>query len=206
VLWRHGRTAWNGENRFQGHMDIPLDEVGRAQAARGAALLAGLGPHALASSDLQRARDTAAELARLTGLEIAVDRGLRETAGGRWEGLLATDIAATDAEAYAAWRSGSDVAAGGAETRSQVADRATAAVGRLLGSVADGQILVVATHGGTTRALMGRMLDLPTDRWGVLGGLANCHWSVLEEGGSGGWRLAEHNAGSLPEPVVGDDL
>ena len=138
MLWRHGRTAWNGENRFQGHLDIPLDEVGRAQAARGAALLAGLGPHALASSDLQRARDTAAELARVTGLEIAVDRGLRETAGGRWEGLLATDIAATDAEAYAAWRSGSDVAAGGAETRSQVADRATAAVRRLLESVADG--------------------------------------------------------------------
>jgi broad specificity phosphatase PhoE len=83
VLWRHGRTAWNGENRFQGHLDIPLDEVGRAQAARGAALLAGLGPHALASSDLQRARDTAAELARITELEITVDRGLRETAGGQ---------------------------------------------------------------------------------------------------------------------------
>ncbi len=206
MLWRHGRTAWNGENRFQGHLDIPLDEVGRGQAARGAALLAGLRPHLLASSDLQRARDTAEELARLTGLAVAVDAGLRETSGGRWEGLLATEIAETDAAAYAAWRGGADVAAGGAETRSQVADRATAAIARLLESVADGQTLVVATHGGTARALMGRLLDLPAERWGVLGGLANCHWSVLEEAAAGGWRLTEHNAGSLPEPVVGDDL
>ena len=39
---------------------------------------------------------------------------------------------------------------------------------------------------------------------GALGGLSNCSWSVLGEGHRG-WRLLEHNAGSLPEPVYGDD-
>jgi probable phosphoglycerate mutase len=42
------------------------------------------------------------------------------------------------------------------------------------------------------------------DRWAVIGGLANCSWSVLEEVGSS-WRLVEHNAGSLPEPVMSDE-
>jgi probable phosphoglycerate mutase len=49
------------------------------------------------------------------------------------------------------------------------------------------------------------MLELPMDRWAVVGGLANCSWSVLEETESSSWRLVEHNAGSLPEPVMGDD-
>jgi probable phosphoglycerate mutase len=48
------------------------------------------------------------------------------------------------------------------------------------------------------------MLGLPVEHWRVFGGLANCCWSVLEEGRTG-WRLVEHNAGSLPQVVLGDD-
>ena len=48
------------------------------------------------------------------------------------------------------------------------------------------------------------MLGLPDELWGGLGGLSNCCWSVLGEGGRG-WRLLEHNAGTLLEPVIGDD-
>jgi len=36
VLWRHGRTAWNAETRFQGTTDVPLDDVGVLQAERAA--------------------------------------------------------------------------------------------------------------------------------------------------------------------------
>jgi len=202
VLWRHGRTAWNGEHRFQGHTDIALDQVGRSQAARASERLAELAPQLIVSSDLSRARDTAAELAGRVGLVVAVEPALRETSGGRWEGQRDTDLA-LDPD-YLAWATGADVAAGGAETRSQVAHRAVAAVRAAVDQLDDDGLVVITTHGGTIRCILGRLLDLPVDQWRIFGGLANCCWSVLEEGQSG-WRLTEHNAGSLPEAVLGDD-
>ena len=105
---------------------------------------------------------------------------------------------------YVAWIAGDDVPAGGSETRSQVGDRAVVAVRAAVEELDAGGLVVVASHGGTIRAVIGRMLDLPVDHWRVLGGLANCCWSVLEEGRTG-WRLVEHNAGSLPQVVLGDD-
>ena len=204
LLWRHGRTQWNDENRFQGHLDIPLDDIGREQAVAAADLLATLRPDVLVSSDLQRALDTAAALAELTGLTVDVDPGLRETDGGSWQGLRADELVATHGDAYRAWRAGADVAAGGAETRSQLADRATQSIDQALQRVPVGGLLVVATHGGTARAAMGRLLGLPVEQWRVFGGLANACWSVLQESRPG-WRLVEHNAGSLPARVVGDD-
>jgi probable phosphoglycerate mutase len=204
VLWRHGQTRWNLEDRFQGHTDVELDETGADQAVRSARLLAALRPHAIVSSDLRRARDTAEALARVAGLAVKEDARLRETYGGTWQGLTVTEIRALDAEAYALWRSGADVPAGGAESRSDVAARVMPAIAESLEPVPAGETLVVVTHGGSARAAIGSLLDLPMDRWAAVGGLSNCCWSVLEEVGAG-WRLVEHNAGSLPTPVMSDD-
>jgi len=208
VLWRHARTGWNHEGRFQGQLDVPLDDEGLAQARHAARLLATFPPTRLVSSDLARAADTAQALADLSGLVVVTDPRLRETDGGSWQGRLASEILADDGARFRAWRSGADLPAGGAETRTQVADRAEAAVKAALDGLTSGGVLVVATHGGTARALIGRLLGLPLDAWHVLGGLANCSWSVLEDAGDAGvarWRLTEHNAGTLPEPVAGTD-
>ncbi|HVQ19172.1 MAG TPA: histidine phosphatase family protein [Actinomycetes bacterium] len=202
VLWRHGRTTWNDEQRFQGHSDVGLNDVGRVQAQLAAQQLMQLRPHLIVSSDLSRAADTGDELARLVGLEVTTDPALRETNGGRWEGKQFSEL--VDDPDYLAWRSGGDVAAGGAETRSQVAERAITAVEAATGDLEDGGLVVVVTHGGTIRCVLGGLLGLPIPHWRIFGGLANCCWSVLEEGRSG-WRLTEHNAGSLPEAVLGDD-
>ena len=103
VLWRHGQTVWNAERRFQGQSDIPLDETGRAQADRAARLLAGLRPDLIVSSDLSRAASTAAALARLTGLEVTLDKDLRERHGGCWEGLTDTEIRGRYPAEHASW-------------------------------------------------------------------------------------------------------
>jgi probable phosphoglycerate mutase len=205
VLWRHGRTAWNAESRFQGSTDVPLDEVGVAQAERAARDLATLEPVLLVSSDLERARVTAQALGALVGLEVTTDPALRETFAGTWQGLVRDEIIAADGDTFRRWAAGDDVRPGGGELRSEVAERVTGAVLRHADALPAGGILVVASHGGAIRACLGTLLGLPPEHWPVLGGLVNCAWSVLEEMPGGRWRLLEHNARSLPEDVQGDE-
>ena len=85
-LLRHGQTAWNAEMRIQGQLDIPLDDTGLWQAQRLALALSGEHLDAVYSSDLQRARQTAAPLAAAAGLPVQLDPGLRERGFGSWEG------------------------------------------------------------------------------------------------------------------------
>jgi probable phosphoglycerate mutase len=200
VLWRHARTEWNSNRRFQGHADISLDDIGRDQAERAARMLASLEPAAIVSSDLIRAADTAEALARLTGVPVTLDAGLREFDVGTWQGLTTSEIKERFAKDYTAWRHGEPVRRGGGELDAEVAERSAAAIER----AAEAGTLVVVSHGGAIRVAIGYMLGLPPDMWGAIGSLANCCWSVLGAARRG-WRLLEHNAGTLPEPVIGDD-
>ena len=198
MLWRHGQTVWNAEHRFQGQTDIDLDETGVAQAERAARLLAALRPSAIVASDLRRAAATAAPLARLTGLEVSYDKDLRERSGGLWEGLSDPEIRARYPAEHAAW------APPEGETSAAVAHRAGGALERITEAASPGDLVVVVSHGAALRLGMSLLLGLPEDSFGVLGPLANCAWSVVEQRRQR-WRLLEHNAGTLPEPTLGDD-
>jgi glucosyl-3-phosphoglycerate phosphatase len=201
VLLRHGQTIWNVQHRYQGQTDIPLDETGQAQAQRAGRMLAGLAPHIIVSSDLTRATATAQPLARLTGLAISLDKDLRERAGGQWEGLTSEEIR----ERYPRERETWDPPDG--EGKPAVADRVAAALMRAAGGIQPGGLGIVVGHGAALRLGMERVLGIPAEASGMLGSLSNCSWSVLEEARRGGrWRLLEHNAGTLPEPVIGDDV
>lgn len=213
VLWRHGRTEWNAEQRFQGQSDVPLDDVGRRQAAQAARVLADLPPDRIISSDLSRARETAATLSAITGLPVADDERLRETFAGIWQGLTRQELEEGHGEELASWSAGSNVRPGGGETRLEVAERMVAAIDDALLELPAGRTLVVATHGGSARAATGALLGLPHEHWAALGVLSNCAWSVLVENvpQPGGvrhgppWRLQEYNAGSLPAVALADD-
>jgi glucosyl-3-phosphoglycerate phosphatase len=203
VLWRHGQTVWNAERRFQGQSDIPLDETGQAQAERAARLLAALRPDMIVSSDLSRATGTAVPLARLTGLDVVLDKDLRERHGGSWEGLTDAEIRERYPEAHATWTPPDG------EPTVAVADRVAAALERVAAAVAEqvtdpDALAVVVSHGAALRLGMSRLLGMPDELFGVLGPLSNCSWSVLGVR-YGRWRLLEHNAGTLPEPVLSDD-
>jgi probable phosphoglycerate mutase len=141
---------------------------------------------------------TAAPLARLTGLTVVPDKDLRERYGGEWEGLTDSEIRHLYPENYAQW------APPGGESGAAVAERAGASFERIAGRLAEGKLAVVVSHGAALRLGMARVLGLPEELWGVVGPLANCSWSVMGLR-NGAWRLLEHNAGTLPEPVLSDD-
>ncbi len=213
ILWRHGRTAWNAERRFQGQTDVPLDDMGHRQAAHAAELLATLSPDRIVSSDLARARETAEALGVRVGLDVATHEGLRETFAGDWEGLTRRELEEAYGDELARWSAGSDVRPGGGETRREVAARVVQVIDAVLAESAPGETIVVATHGGAARAAIGALLELPPEHWAALGVLTNCAWSVLVENMAGPsaerhgprWRLQEYNAGSLPVAALADD-
>ncbi|MCW2935761.1 MAG: Fructose-2 6-bisphosphatase-like protein [Actinomycetia bacterium] len=207
MLLRHGQTIWNAEHRFQGQTDIPLDETGMAQAERVGYLLAALRPDAIVSSDLSRAVATAQPLAKLTGLVVSVDKDLRERFGGRWEGLTDDEIREQYPRERETWSPPDG------ESAEAVADRMAVALPRVADSIPPGGLAVVVSHGAALRFGMERLLGIGGQGASVLGPLSNCSWSVLGQHAGHQptgdrvtrWRLLEHNAGTLPEPVLGDD-
>ena len=198
MLWRHGQTTWNLEHRFQGQTDIPLDETGVVQAEQAARRLATLRPDAIFSSDLTRAQQTAAPLARLTGLPVTLDKDLRERFGGDWEGLSDEEIRERYPAELASWNPPNG------EPSRAVADRVAGALERAAESLDEGQLAVLVGHGAALRIGMERFLNIFVEDTPILGGLTNCSWSVIELRGAPR-RLQEYNAGTLPEPVLGDD-
>ena len=204
LLWRHGQTDWNTVNRFQGHSDIPLNTVGQYQVKHAASILVGMQPTKIISSDLSRVIDTAQALGDLTNLAVEIDIDLRETNGGLWEGKTGAENRAEDFQNFVRWIDGEDNPAGTTgEKRSEVANRAVASIKRALDGL-DNQLLVVTTHGGTARCVLGSLLNLPMANWGAVGGLSNASWSILQTNPRG-WHLVEHNAGSIPEKILGEE-
>lgn len=155
------------------------------------------------SSPLVRAARTAAALAAVTGVAVATDARLAERAGGKWEGLTDVEIRERYPAEHQSWEPP------GGETERAVAARVSAGVRAAAAGCEDGGTLVVASHGAAIRAGIARLIDVPMRYGDRLGPLSNACWSVLEPMGPGrsrrGWRLVEHNAGSLPAPVLSDD-
>lgn len=201
VLWRHGETNWNVDRRMQGQLDAELSEVGIEQAQLAAPFIAAFAPQALLTSDLRRATDTAAVLTGLTGLTAQVDKRLRETHLGDWQGLTHQDVDSRWPGGRGLWRRDAEWAPPGGETRVEVAGRARQVVVEL-DARADVRVAVLCAHGGLIASLVACLLGLPVDRWPALGGIGNCHWSVLERQSpmepvtaTLPWRLNCYNAG-----------
>ncbi len=198
LLWRHGRTAANASARLQGQIDVPLDEVGHWQARTAAAtLLARYEPTAIVSSDLSRARQTAEQLARVTGLSVTVDPRLRERSFGVWEGMTGDEITLRWPEAFDVWRTGGDPEGVGAETRAEVAARMGRSLEEHVAAYGPDDTLVVVSHGAAIALAVGSLLG-QTPAWRGVVGLHNAHWAELVPGRGGAapaWRLIGLNLG-----------
>ncbi|QIG43755.1 histidine phosphatase family protein [Nocardioides anomalus] len=200
VLLRHGRTDWNAERRLQGQSQSQLDELGRAQAAATAPVLAALGPTVLWSSDADRTRATAAYVASATGLEPRFDPRLREYSFGALEGLLATEFEAADPDGFAAYRVGEWDRVPEVERYADVAARTTAALSELAGLLGPGDTGVAVSHGAAIRTATATLLGWGRPQAETMTGLDNCGWVVLRRRGPDApWRLAAYNRTVAPD-------
>jgi glucosyl-3-phosphoglycerate phosphatase len=207
VLVRHGQTAWNLEGRAQGHTDVSLDDIGRAQARAMVPYVAATAPTALWSSDLLRARETADQLAEATGLTMRLDPRLREFDAGARAGLTLEEFADRFPEAHASWRQGHVTGnVPGAETVADVVARMVPALRDAWDSTAPGETTVVVAHGACVRVSLLALLGWPESLLTGLRGLDNCGWAVLEADPFGeGIRLASYNETAHPA-VHGPDF
>lgn len=207
ILLRHGQTAWNREKRFQGQLDVPLDDTGMRQADAAARVLHRTErPRTIVASDLARAALTAETLSRHAGIPLTLDADLREAHAGRWQGMTHEEILATDPVLLHQWRSAVDVRPGGdGETRTEVGARVAGAVERHLDVVPPGGAVVFVTHGGAARAAVGHLLALPAIHWHTLGVMRNCGWACLERDEERRWRLEVYNTGVVPDGQSLDD-
>ncbi len=169
VSWyivRHGQTSWNSEGRIQGHADVPLSDRGRAQIRQLDLRLTAVEFSAIYASDLSRTMETAAILASLSVRPQAAPE-LREFSYGEWEGLTLKEAEASDPALFAKRiaRSRQDFAAPGGETTTDVLNRVRRFVERTRACSGPGDRLLVAAHGGSIRALLVCLLDLPIDHF-----------------------------------------
>ena len=194
---RHGETDWNRQQRFQGQIDVPLNATGEQQAARLAQRLAAEKHDQLFSSDLQRARQTAAPLATAWQMPALAVAGLREQSFGVLEGLDVPTIQARHPDLWRLWlQQDADFAPPGGESQRQFHSRVVGAVKDLAASAsasARGQRLVVVTHGGVLDMLWRTVHGLP------LSGLREC---AIPNTGVNRLRWA---GGALQIEVWGDD-
>ncbi len=166
ILVRHGVTAWNRERRFQGHTDPGLDDEGREQARRTAARLAREAVHAIYSSDLGRAWQTAAPIARALGQPPQPAGALRERHYGAFEGRSHDELMRDEPRAFERWeRRDPDFALpGGGESLREFNARVLDFVRELLARHR-GERVVTVTHGGVLdcvyRLATGMALEAP---------------------------------------------
>ena len=145
---RHGETAWNAEGRVQGQTDVPLSEVGLAQARAVASALSGERFAALYSSDLGRCRQTAAPLARVLGMQVRLDPALRERHYGIFETITYAEAKVRFPEDYARFRAKElDYDFRGGESLRGFFARSLKALSDIAARHA-GQSVLVLTHGG----------------------------------------------------------
>lgn len=159
---RHGETDWNAERRYQGQVDIPLNEKGRLQARRNGSALRDVLPHPetidFIASPLGRARETMEiirEALSLPRVGYRVDDRLKELCYGNWEGKLQADLPKLDPDGLATrkldpfrWRPI------GGESYADLLVRSSDWLSSITGDT------VVVAHGGVSRCLRGRILGL----------------------------------------------
>ncbi|HXG50380.1 MAG TPA: histidine phosphatase family protein [candidate division Zixibacteria bacterium] len=208
VLLRHAATDWNLEGRCQGSSDLELNATGIGQARAVAELLAGERIHAVYSSRLKRARQTAELVSRPHGLGVAVEEDLHELDHGQLEGLTFDDVKIRYSEFLERWRTEpAEIRVPGGEKLVEVAERAWNGLNRIVLRHRDEETLVVVSHHFPILGIVCRITGTDLNRYRTFR-LEPCSLTRLNLSPARRWSITEMNGvpcapGTPAQPLEG---
>ncbi|MEA2553861.1 MAG: 2,3-bisphosphoglycerate-dependent phosphoglycerate mutase [Fimbriimonadaceae bacterium] len=192
-LVRHGQTAWNAEEKAQGHTDIPLDETGLRQASCLATFCEDLPIKLVLTSDLQRSLKTAEAVAQHIGARVESTPLLRERTFGEWEGLPYVEVGKMFGEAAEkGLTSLYEACPPGGESLAMAWNRVKAITERL---ATEPENTLVVSHGGVCALMLAQLIggDLNTSR---AFRFKNCAVTELHRRPDGSFQLIAFNDAS----------
>lgn len=195
LLVRHGETDWNRQKRFQGQIDVPLNQNGQAQSGQAADFLQTVTIDHAVSSPMLRPKETAEIiLQNHPEVELALEDDLREISHGLWEGKLEAEIEQAYPGVLQQWQSAPEtVQMPEGENLQQVWERTIAAWERIVQTAASrpqpGTTLVVA-HDAVNKAILCYVLGLGPDHF----------WNFKQ--GNGAVSVIDYPNGATSQPIL----
>ena len=204
-LVRHGETQWNSEGRFQGQIDIPLNDIGISQALATARASLRLGLTALYSSPLKRTIQVAQHISSITGIPINLDPGLMELNLGSLEGITGNDMRRNWPEVWNQWRlDPSLVSMPKGESLINLSDRSWKSFENIQQTHTDDAQIAIVSHNFAIRCICAKILKMP---------LSNFHSMTLSlssittvELFRNSWRILRYNSVSHLITNSGSDI
>ncbi|QZZ20326.1 histidine phosphatase family protein [Leptothermofonsia sichuanensis E412] len=194
LLVRHGETNWNRDKRFQGQIDVPLNEMGRVQSGQAAEFLKPVPIRYAVTSPMLRPKETAEIiLQHHPDVDLELEDNLREISHGLWEGKLETEIEQEYPGMLEQWQNAPEtVQMPEGENLHQVWERAIAAWDGIVQSAYQRQepgITLVVAHDAINKAILCYVLGLGP----------NYFWSFKQ--GNGAVSVIDYSQGS-EKPVL----
>jgi len=190
---RHGATDWNLQGRCQGSTDRDLSDVGVRQAKQIAELLSEEEIHAVYSSHLRRARQTAERISQPHNLPVLIEQEVRELDHGELEGLTFNEIKANYADFLVRWRSEpAEICVPGGERLADVAERAWNGLNQIVQRHADAERILVVSHNFPILGIVCRVSGTHLNQYRTFH-LDPCGITRLKYDG-GDWDLTEVNS------------
>ncbi|OUC15674.1 MAG: histidine phosphatase family protein [Alkalinema sp. CACIAM 70d] len=192
LLVRHGETQWNREGRFQGQIDVPLNENGQRQGDQAGEFLKSVKIDAAVSSSMARPKETADRiLQHHAGISLQLRDDLREISHGTWEGKLEAEIRADYPGLLDQWQSHPEtVQMPEGENLNDVWTRAIAGWQAIVEQAQPGTTTLVVAHDAINKAILCHVAGLGPESF----------WSFKQ--GNGAVSVIDYPQGAKADPIL----
>lgn len=202
LLVRHGATDWNLQGRCQGATDRELNAVGIRQAEEIAATLTRESIHAIYSSDLKRAQQTAQLISRPHNLPVRIEQDVRELDHGALEGLTFNEIKDSYPDFIQRWRAEpAEIRVPGGERLIDVAERAWKGLNRIVERHPAAQTIVVVSHNFPILGIVCRVTGTHLNHYRTFH-VDPCGVTRLSRNGTDDWQITHINNKDYSSPTA----